>query len=364
MGEPSPLQVDVSASRYQAMIGVGGIGSGTFFALSGNHTLGREESRGGRFLDRRDYCKLHIVSHYVKTLLGPDFCTIPIGLVGDDEVGRRLVDEMVDAGLEMSYVKRSSGDQTLFSFCFVYPDAGGGNLTTDDSACGKVDAVYVALAEPEFARYTACGLALAVPEVPLEAREKLLQLGTQYGFYRVASFAAEEVSAAIDMGMLQRTDLLALNVDEAAAAAGLSLDTLPESNYAFEAAKTAVEGLRGKNPDLLISITAGKNGSWSWDGEELVHVPAFQAEVVSTAGAGDAHLAGIIAGLVAGLTLPQAQELGTLVAAHSVTSPHTIDKRINRRTLQSFADKSQAPICDVVKTLLVSQRVQRTSFLP
>ena len=45
------------------MIGVGGIGSGVFFALDGNHTLGREESRGGRFLDRRDYCKLHIVSH-------------------------------------------------------------------------------------------------------------------------------------------------------------------------------------------------------------------------------------------------------------------------------------------------------------
>ena len=353
MGEPSPLQVDVRASRYQAMIGVGGIGSGTFFALSGNHTLGGEESRGGRFLDRRDFCKLHIVSHYVKTLLGPDFRTIPIGLVGDDEVGRRLVDEMADAGLEMGYVKRSPGDQTLFSFCFVYPDASGGNLTTDDSACGKVDAAYVALAEPGFARYAGRGLAVAVPEVPLEAREKVLQLGRQYGCFRVASFAAEEVSTAIEMGMLQHTDLLALNVDEAAAAAGSSLETAPESNLAFEVAETAVASLRGKNPDLLISITSGKNGSWSWDGEELVHVPAFQAEVVSTAGAGDAHLAGIIAGLVAGLTLPQAQELGTLVAAHSVTSPHTIDKRINRKALQAFADKPHASICDAVKNLLV-----------
>ena len=42
-----------------------------FFALDGNHTLGREESRSGHFLDRRDYCKLHIVSHYVCRLLGP-----------------------------------------------------------------------------------------------------------------------------------------------------------------------------------------------------------------------------------------------------------------------------------------------------
>jgi sugar/nucleoside kinase (ribokinase family) len=357
MAEPFPLKVDVSASRYQAMIGVGGIGSGTFFALSGNHTLGREESRGGRFLDRRDYCKLHIVSHYVKALLGPDFCTIPIGLVGDDEVGGRLVDEMVDAGLEMSYVKHSRGDQTLFSFCFVYPDASGGNLTTDDSACGKVDAAYVALAEPEFARYAGRGLALAVPEVPLGAREKVLQLGTQYGYFRAASFAAEEVSAAISMGMLQHTDLLALNVDEAAATSGLSLETVSESNLALEVAETAVTSLRDKNPDLLISITAGKNGSWSWDGEALVHVPALQAEVVSTAGAGDTHLAGIISGLVADLTLAEAQELGTLVAAHSVTSPHTIDKRINIKTLRSFAEKSHVPICDAVENLLVSKIV-------
>ena len=59
------------------LIGIGGIGSGTFFALNGNHTLGREESRGGRFLDRRDYCKLHIISHYVRPLLGGRFCRDP-----------------------------------------------------------------------------------------------------------------------------------------------------------------------------------------------------------------------------------------------------------------------------------------------
>lgn len=63
------------------MIGTGGIGSGMFFALQGNHTLGREESRAGVFLDRRDYCKLHIISHYVKVLLGPEFNVILAGLV-------------------------------------------------------------------------------------------------------------------------------------------------------------------------------------------------------------------------------------------------------------------------------------------
>ena len=52
---------------------MGGIGSGMFFRLNGDATLGREESRSGYFLDRNDYCKLHIITHYVKALLGPDF---------------------------------------------------------------------------------------------------------------------------------------------------------------------------------------------------------------------------------------------------------------------------------------------------
>jgi sugar/nucleoside kinase (ribokinase family) len=350
MSERVPLQIDISHYRYRALIGVGGIGSGSFFALRGNHSLGREESRGGRFLDRRDYCKLHIASHYVKTLLGPDFRTIPVGQVGDDAVGRRLLDEMESAGLELDYVRRATGAQTLFSFCFVYPDGSGGNLTTDDSACAKVDATFVAGAEPEFARYTSRGVALAAPEVPLEAREKLLKLGTQYGYFRAASFLAEEIDSALEMGMIAQTDLLAINVDEAAAVAGTSL--AERSASVSEIVEAAVERLREFNPGLLVSITAGKNGSWSWDGEALVHVPAFPAEVVSTAGAGDAHLAGIIAGLVADLTLPQAQELGTLVAAHSVTSPHTIDKRIDRESLRAFAGETGAPLSDPVKDLV------------
>ena len=73
-----------TSRRYRAMIGAGGIGSGAFFALDGEHTLGREESRSGRLLDRRDYCKLHIISHYVKALL-----RLRIPGVADRQGGRR-----------------------------------------------------------------------------------------------------------------------------------------------------------------------------------------------------------------------------------------------------------------------------------
>ena len=187
------LTIDPLDLRYRALIGTGGIGSGMFFALDGNHTLGREESRSGHFLDRRDYCKLHIVSHYVRRLLGSSFPVIPLGMVGADEVGERLLGEMAEVGLDLRYVGRAEGRRTLYALCLIYPDGSGGNVTENDSACAAVDAGWIARAEPEFARFSGAGIALALPEVPLEARQKLLALGTAHGFLRVASFTTAEI---------------------------------------------------------------------------------------------------------------------------------------------------------------------------
>ena len=107
------LKIDLARCRYRALIGTGGVGSGSFFALEGDHTLGREESRAGRFLDRQDYCKLHIVTHYVQVLLGPGFHVIPASKVGDDDIGRRLLIEMQEIGLDTRYIVVSPGDATL-----------------------------------------------------------------------------------------------------------------------------------------------------------------------------------------------------------------------------------------------------------
>jgi len=332
------------------MLGVGGIGSGTFFEMNGEHTLGREESRSGHFIERRDYCKLHIISHYVKTLLGEGFAVLPIGKIGDDKAGQRLLEEMSTAGLELRHVQTISGGQTLYSFCFLYPDGSGGNLTTDNSTCDLVGWEDISRAENDFMTYRSAGIALAVPEVPLAARQKLLQMGTAFGFWRVAAFNSAEIGPAIEMGLLAETDLLALNRDEAAAVTGVQ--SLSEKEPVLPIVEAALARLKKINPRLMVLITAGKEDSWSWDGENLRQVPAVPAKLVSTAGAGDAFLAGVIAGKVAGLDLGEAQEFGTLVAAHSITSPHTIDPLIDRRSLHKLVINNKLAISGRVFQLL------------
>lgn len=342
-----PLNIDPLRRRYRALIGTGGIGSGMFFALNGNHTLGREESRSGRLLKRKDYCKLHIITHYVQVLMGRDFLVLPIGRVGDDDPGRLLLNEMDETGYDLRYVRALPGEQTLFSICFAYPDGGGGNMTVDDSACAKVTGAAIQEAERDFAAFAGEGMALAAPEVPLPARAELLESATKHRFLRAASFLSGEIAEARDSGLLDKVDLLALNIDEAAV-----LVEMPKDDKPAAIAQAAIGLLKDIKHSMFVSVTAGKNGSWAWDGEKAIHLPICDVEAAGTAGAGDAHLGGILVGLAAGLTMAEAHELGVLTAACSVTSPDTINKRADCRSLKTLADKTKMPLSAGVRKLL------------
>jgi len=322
------------------MIGTGGIGAGTLFLMSGNHTLGREESRGGKYLDARDYCKLHIITHYVKALLGIEFPVFPIGKIGSDDVGSRIFSEMEQAGMNMEYVGFSAGDRTLFGFCFLYPDGTGGNLTTEESACTKVDPAFIEAATPVLAEFSGRFISLSAPEVPLAARSRLLQLARKYNGFNVASFTSGEMKEAEATGMLNLTDLLAINIDEASALVGRD----PEPDKPESIVEEVIRKMEKINSSAWLSVTAGRNGSWTWDGKHLSHISIIPVKVISSAGAGDAHIAGIIAGLSAGLGLQQAQMLGNLSGAFSVTSPHTIHPDLNRNGLKELVLKSRQEI--------------------
>lgn len=318
--------------RFDGMIGTGGIGSGAFFALEGDHTLGREETRMGHFIQRRDYCKLHIISHYVQTLSGACVQVYPIGCVGDDATGHALLDEIQDASIDTTFVKVLPGTQTLYCICLIYPDASGGNLTTNDSASSKVSPAMVDQASDRMRHYGRRGLALAVPEVPLATRIHLLRKVTEHHLFRVASFVSEEMAGIRRDGVCSHVDLLAINIDEAATFSGVNPSEAPEN-----IAQRTVECLLACQPNAMLSMTAGRQGAWGWDGRTLHHGPPIAVDVQSTAGAGDAHLSGLLVGLAQGLAFDKAMHLASLTAAMSVTSKDTLHHGINPNALQAFA---------------------------
>ncbi len=333
---------------YKIMIGVGGIGSGSFFLLNGNQTIGREESRSGRFLDRKDYCKLHIISHYVKVLLGAEFPVLPIGKIGNDEVGKKLLVEMKEIGLTVDYIGTDDKNPTLFSFCLLYPDKSGGNLTIDNSASAAVEPEFVTKAEKEFKKHKGKGIALAAPEVPIEARIKLLELATKYNFFRVASFTSEELVGIKNSNILNKVDLLSINFHEAASLLHIKADSAGSNQIV----KNVVASLSSIKPNLIISITKGKEGSFVWDGTEIFYISAMKVKAISTAGAGDAFTSGLIAGITSGFSVHEAQQLAILTASYSVTSPNTINKDLNKKALMNLAQKNNYTFSEKVINFL------------
>ncbi|BEN37001.1 TPA: PfkB family carbohydrate kinase [Serratia marcescens] len=102
--------------------------------------------------------------------------------------------------------------------------------------------------------------------------------------------------------------LLTLNRDEVAALCG-----------AGDAVEAAHRYAAAHNLTLICRLD--RDGAWICDGRTPpLHVPAYPVDVVDTIGAGDAHCAGLLAGLSAGWPLPQAVDLANRVAACVVAS--------------------------------------------
>lgn len=348
--------------RFSRIIGTGGIGSGMFFSLEGDRTLGRNESRPGVLLPWRDYCKQHIILHYLSVLLGHEhFSTYPIGKVGDDNTGRMLLDEMTEAGMDLSGVTVDAESSTLFSVCFQYPDSSGGNITTSNGASGKVSEKNIDDFLSGFDKPDGRELFLAVPEVPMEARLALLRHGRERGGYCAAAVLAQEAQEFLSRGGAESVELLSANIDEAASLAGMD----SERSSAEDIAECSYKKLVRQNPDISLIMTNGSHGSYSCCSSRLYRTPPIKAKAVSTAGAGDALFAGVLAGLACGLglvkenndsrfsetPLTSALELGTLLASLSVTSPHTIYPEVDASVLVSWAETNGAAFSDEYRAL-------------
>ena len=329
------------ASRFRTIVGTGGVGTGLVFRSGSNRTLGRNESRLASLTDVRDYCKLHIVFHYLGKMLSPAAKIVAASIVGEDEAGDSCIAMMERAGIHTGCIKRSDSAPTMQSMCLIYPDNAGCNVTAENSACNQVDTTYIErvfagldLREP-FA-------AVALPEVPFEARQLLLKLGREAGGFCVTTVPSADAQRFIRERGFSFCDLLAINIDEAAALCGV------EGIPTVEAGRRCLEKLARKWPETKIWMTLGKLGSLTaeegriqW--QEALSVP----EIRSTAGAGDAGLAGILCGLSLGLPfckqgdevrwaetpLGSAVEMGILFSGISIESADSIAAQLDWRYL-------------------------------
>lgn len=231
------------------------------------------------------------------------------GRVGDGPMGERVAAELAAAGVPL-LLPRAAGEDTGFDVGLVEPDGERRFVTAPgvESRLRPTDLAAIALAPGDAVYvsgydllYPVSGAALAawLPALPPDA-PLVLDPGPL-----VAEIPPERLD-----GVLARTDLLSLNAREAA--------LLAETDVSLaEAATRLVERIA---PSGWVVARDGAQGCWvAARGCEPEHVPARRArEVVDTTGAGDAHVAALLARLAAGDDLPAAARAANVAASLSI----------------------------------------------
>ncbi len=107
--------------------------------------------------------------------------------------------------------------------------------------------------------------------------------------------------------LLSLCDLLILNKEE-------SKMLLNKEDSGKADMNELLKKLHDLGPKRVI-ITDGKNGSFSFDGDEMFELDLFPAKLVEMTGAGDAYACGVTAALLKGNSLSQAMRWGTANSA-------------------------------------------------
>lgn len=332
-------------SKISKVIGCGGVGKGLLFHSAVNETLGRSESRLVTLSNARDYCKQQIVFYYIAELLKGRVQIYPIGAVGDDSLGEELLSQMEAQGMNMSCMKKTNSSPTMLSICLQYPDKEGCNFTAENSAAGEVT--------PEFIEESLMRIGVdentclvAVPEVRIDSRVRMLELGKKAGAFCVLSVPASEAKEFETRNTYAFCDLIAVNEEEARAVTG-------SLKCGRALAQELLLYLQSRQPSISVVMTMGKEGAYCGRETSLEFVPAFPAKTVNTTGAGDAFLGALVSGLLLDLpflkkaegvltgetVLYTAPELAAVCAGMAVENEDSIAENVTRGSIEERIEK-------------------------
>ncbi len=180
----------------------------------------------------------------------------------------------------------------------------------------EIDPRHVDTLQTKLRRYISSGDWLVVagsipPPIEAEAYEKLIELGRVAGAKTVLDADADALAA----GLRGRPDLVKTNHHEAERLLDVELDD--------EASLESAAGEMRRAGAGTAVVTAGRRGAVAVTEDEVWWAWPPEVEVVSSVGAGDAFLAGMLLQLGDGAGMEEALRWGTAAGAAACLSPGT-----------------------------------------
>ena len=236
------------------------------------------------------------------------------GLVGDGPMGTRVMTDLAAAGIPLA-LPRAAGEDTGFDVGLVESDAERTFVTAPgvESRLHQADLNAVPVL-PGDAIYVS-GYDLLYPISGAALEEWLPRLGSQNLLVIDPGPLVAEIPGERLERVLSRTDLVSLNAREMGLLTGAT--NLPG------AASRLVPRLA---PGGWVVARAGAQGCWiASESQPPWHVPARPARALDTTGAGDAHVATLLARLAAGDDMRTAARVANIATSIAVerTGPAT-----------------------------------------
>ncbi len=228
-----------------------------------------------------------------------------LSVVGDDAFGKQLLASTAEAGVGVSSVVTVPGQCTATYLAMHQPD---GEVAMAVNDMGILESLTPAeCARSKVLENTGAWLLLDC-NLPEATIAYLLRLGRKVAVDGVSVAKCRRIA-----GALSSIHLLKLNHLEAAALSGLPVDT-------SEQCIAAVQYFLDSGVELVL-ISFGASGSaWGQRGDGPVFRPSRRVPVLSSTGAGDALLSGVVASLVSGSPMKVAVDYGVACAELTLSS--------------------------------------------
>jgi sugar/nucleoside kinase (ribokinase family) len=271
---------------------------------------------------------------------------INVGLVakvGEDGLGEFCGSELSRKGIDIRGLKRSRTDSTSFSFIMV-PRSGNRRILHTLAANETFGPKDIDFSLLKGAKWVSFGGLAILPSLEGEALAGVLKKIKKLGARTAADTAINDRFSAKDWNNLlapcyRYLDILFPSEIEAKAMTG---ESDPEK-ICRELRKRGVK---------IAGVKLGERGSAIMSDEGYFQVPVYDVECIDTLGAGDCFMAGLLAGMLRGLSPNDAAKLGNAVSAHCVQAVGATTGIKPLSQILSFQKKSKPRVLKSSKVLV------------
>ncbi|HYG75615.1 MAG TPA: carbohydrate kinase family protein [Planctomycetota bacterium] len=229
--------------------------------------------------------------------------------VGQDGLGEFAASELSRHGVDIRGLKRSPADSTSFSFIMV-PKNGNRRILHTLAANASFGPKDIDPALFKGAKWVCFGGLAIIPSLEGRNLASVMKTIRKAGAYIAADTAINNRFTPADWNRMlapcyEYIDILFPSEVEAQAITG-------ERDPEKICATLRKRGVR------VAGVKLGERGSALMTDEGYFEIPVYNVKCVDTLGAGDCFMAGLIAGMLRGLSPVEAAKLGNAVSAHCV----------------------------------------------